>query len=243
MSNDKLTISLNEVLFFFTRAGFGVNAPVGVAEDFARSNIWIAENGFDPCLCSLNALESIDKKISSLDVQYKETKKGISFYSSKDVYLSSLVASVAAIDRINLDIQDKELVIENVDYPILVVAAMGANKCIGLQVTWQDEIKNEHLVKFTSLDTWELVSSNLEHVELSKGASMTIQPISSKTKQTSRVSTKKYIISKEKNKILQSGVDVGENWQGVYSFFSRCLVKSTVESRASGAGAGLVDTD
>ncbi|GIT04514.1 MAG: hypothetical protein CM1200mP28_17730 [Deltaproteobacteria bacterium] len=29
----------------------------------------------------------------------------------------------------------------------------------------------------------------------------------------------------------------------IYSFFKRCLVPSTEESRKSGAGAGLVDTD
>ena len=47
----------------------------------------------------------------------------------------------------------------------------------------------------------------------------------------------------EKEKILQTGVKVGEHWQGIYDYFSRCLVKSTAESRASGAGAGIVDTD
>ena len=47
----------------------------------------------------------------------------------------------------------------------------------------------------------------------------------------------------EKNKILQTGVTVHEHWDAIYAYFSRCLVKSTAESRASGAGAGLVDTD
>ena len=47
----------------------------------------------------------------------------------------------------------------------------------------------------------------------------------------------------EKEKILQTGVKVGEHWQGIYDYFSRCLVKSTAASRASGAGAGMVDTD
>ena len=60
MPKSDLTISLNEVLFYFTRAGFGVNAPIGVSEDFARSNIWAALNGFDPCECSLSALDNLD---------------------------------------------------------------------------------------------------------------------------------------------------------------------------------------
>ncbi len=48
MNNEFIRISLNEILFYFTRAGFGVNAPIGLSEDFARSNVWLAENGFDP---------------------------------------------------------------------------------------------------------------------------------------------------------------------------------------------------
>jgi hypothetical protein len=239
MGNEKLTISLNEVLFFFTRAGFGVNAPIGVAEDFARSNIWIAENGFDPCLCSLESLKSLDNKISSLSVQFKENN----FYCPKDRYLSSLIASVVAIDRINLDTEDSELILKNVDYPILVIAAMGANNCNNLQVFWRDENNNEYLVRFNSSDSWELLSSNQAPIELSKGADMIIRPINVRTNEPRNIIHKKYTTSKEKGKILQGGVEVGENWPGIYDFFSRCLVKSTAESRAMGAGAGLVDTD
>ena len=80
MSKSDLTISLNEVLFFFTRAGFGVNAPIGVAEDFARSNIWIAENGFDPCCCSIEALDNLDNHESDLAVQFKQTDTQSRFF-------------------------------------------------------------------------------------------------------------------------------------------------------------------
>jgi len=54
---------------------------------------------------------------------------------------------------------------------------------------------------------------------------------------------RQFVTIEEKEKILQTGVKVGEHWQGIYDYFSRCLVKSTAESRASGAGAGMVDTD
>ena len=52
-----------------------------------------------------------------------------------------------------------------------------------------------------------------------------------------------FVTIEEKEKILQTGVKVGEHWQGIYDYFSRCLVKSTATSRALGAGAGMVDTD
>ena len=54
---------------------------------------------------------------------------------------------------------------------------------------------------------------------------------------------KKFNITEEKLKTLNNGVNVGDKWPEIYEYFSRCLVKSSAESRASGAGAGLVDND
>ncbi len=243
MTKEQLTISLNEVIFFFTRAGFGLKVPVGVAEDFARSNVWIAENGFDPSLCSIGALDNIECQASDLEILFKKTEYGGRFYCPSDLYLSSLIASVSVVDRINLGIEDNQLVMKNVDFPILVIAAMGANKCNGLQVLWLDESNHEYLVRFVAEGVWEIVSSNSQPIELSKGANMIIQPVSSVITHPSNANVKRYTTANEKEKILQNGVRVGENWQGIYDYFSRCLVKSTVESRASGAGAGMVDTD
>ena len=243
MTKEQLTISLNEVIFFFTRAGFGLKVPVGVAEDFARSNVWIAENGFDPSLCSIGALDNIECQASDLEILFKKTEHGGRFYCPSDLYLSSLIASVSVVDRINLGIKDNQLVMKNVDFPILVIAAMGANKCNGLQVFWLDESNHEYLVRFVAEGVWEIVSSNSQPIELSKGANMIIQPVSSVITHPSNANVKRYTTANEKEKILLNGVRVGENWQGIYDYFSRCLVKSTVESRASGAGAGMVDTD
>ena len=46
-----------------------------------------------------------------------------------------------------------------------------------------------------------------------------------------------------KKKLLETGVPVYDSWSVIYSFFKLCLVTSTEESRKTGAGAGLVDTD
>ncbi len=108
MTKEQLTISLNEVIFFFTRAGFGLKVPVGVAEDFARSNVWIAENGFDPSLCSIGALDNIECQASDLEILFKKTEHGGRFYCPSDLYLSSLIASVSVVDRINLGIKDNQ---------------------------------------------------------------------------------------------------------------------------------------
>ena len=243
MSKSDLTISLNEVLFFFTRAGFGVNAPIGVAEDFARSNIWIAENGFDPCCCSIEALDNLDNHESDLAVQFKQTDTQSRFFCPGNEYLSALIASVSAVDWMSIDNQTGQLILENVDSPLLVIAAIGANQCYDWQALWLDESNHEYLVNFAEPGVWEMVSSNTQPIELSKGATMIIQPLLKTNKYPVNAVVRKFVTVDEKEKILQRGVKVGKHWQGIYDYFSRCLVKSTAESRASGAGAGMVDTD
>ncbi len=115
---EQLAISLNEILFIFTRAGFGVNAPIGISEDFARSNMWLAENGFDPSLCSIAALDSLDEGRSSLAIEYSNGH----FSGSGKQYLSAIQASVSALDWIKGN-QGLVLTIANVDSPLLVLAS------------------------------------------------------------------------------------------------------------------------
>ena len=136
-----------------------------------------------------------------------------------------------------------ELIVKNVDSPLLVIAAMGANQCSDWQAIWLDENNYEYLVNFIEPGVWEMVSSNTQPIELSKGGNMIIRPLVETKKYPANAVLRKFVTNKEKEKILQTGVKVGEHWQGIYDYFSRCLVKSTVESRASGAGAGMVDTD
>ena len=50
-------------------------------------------------------------------------------------------------------------------------------------------------------------------------------------------------LGNNKKKLLETGVPVYDSWLEIYSFFKRCLIPSTEESRKSGAGAGLVETD
>ena len=115
MATEHLTISLNEVLFFFTRAGFGVNAPIGISEDFAYSNMWIAENGFDPSSCSIEALNNLDSHASDLAVELEKSDTQVHFVNPNNVYLSSLIASVSVVDCINIESQGVELIVKNVD--------------------------------------------------------------------------------------------------------------------------------
>lgn len=234
---EQLTISLNEILFVFTRAGFGVNAPIGVSEDFARSNMWLAENGFDPSLCSITALNNLDERKSSMAIQYGNGH----FSATGKQYLSALQASVSALDWIKAD-QGVELTIANVDSPLLLVAALGANQVCGWQVRWCDETNANFQVNLVDELEWQITTDSSSAIELSKGGAMIVSLLSN-VEAVMEGEVRKVDSKIEKNKVLQTGVAVHEHWDAIYAYFSRCLVKSTAESRASGAGAGLVDTD
>ena len=243
MSESYLTISLNEVLFYFTRAAFGVKAPIGLSEDFARANMWISENGFDPSLCSLQALDNLDSQASSLSIKFEKTKEGGHLFCPEGKLLSSLEASVSCVDWAEINSGVSELKISNVDSPFLVVSALGANQCNGLKVVWTDQEQNQFQVNLIDNEEWEVLSSSPNLIELSSNADVLISPLEKNDKSYKGKIVKKFKLAEEKLNVLYNGVKVEGNWQAIYSYFSRCLVKSSAESRASGAGAGLVDTD
>jgi hypothetical protein len=243
MSKSDLTISLNEVLFYFTRAAFGVKVPIGLSEDFACGNIWVSENGFDPSRCSLKALDNLDSQVSSLSIKFEKTKEGGHLFCPEGNFLSSLEASASCVDWIEVSNGTEELKISNVDSPFLVVSALGANECRGIKVLWTDEEKNQFQVNLINNDEWEILSTSSNLIELSSNADMVISPLETFTESSKEKTFKKFNLAEEKLKVLHHGVKVEENWEAIYSYFSRCLVKSNAESRASGAGAGLVDTD
>ena len=243
MSKSYLKISLNEILFYFTRAASGVDVPIGLSEDFARSNIWISENGFDPSLVSLQALDNLDSKTSSLSIKFEKANEDPHLFCPENKLLSALKASVSCVDWFEVKGSSSQLKISNVDSPFLVISALGANKLVGLKVLWIDQDNNNYQVNFIDSEEWEIVSSSTNPIELSSNADIFISPIESDHMIHKDNSIKKFNRTEKKLEILNNGVEVKENWQEIYDYFSRCLVKSSAESRASGAGAGLVDSD
>ena len=244
MSKSGLTISLNEVLFYFTRAGFGVKAPIGVSEDFARSNIWIAQNGFDPSECSLLALDNLDSQKSSLSIQFEKSSDGSRLFCPEDRILSAIEASVSCVDWLEFNGLNGGLKVTNVDCPLLVVSALGANQCIGIKVSWSDKSNNQYQVNLNDNTKWEIIASSDVPIEQSSYADIQISALDDTKKTTIKNGKlKTFNIADERLKTLNNGVNVGDKWPEIYEYFSRCLVKSSAESRASGAGAGLVDTD
>jgi hypothetical protein len=238
MNNEFIRISLNEILFYFTRAGFGVNAPIGLSEDFARSNVWLAENGFDPSSCSYFALDCLDNRKSSLITKFSDSN---TIVCGNKKYLSAFQASVVAADWITTDSKD-ELKIVNVDSPFIVLAQLGATLAEDLQVEWSDDKGDKYLVNLNKNERWEIVSNSVNLIEHSKGANISIRSPACKDIDNN-AAVKKFDTKHGRQNILQTGVEVKDRWGLVYEYFSRCLVKSNTRSRESGAGAGLVDND
>jgi len=220
MSESYLTISLNEVLFYFTRAAFGVDAPIGLSEDFARANMWISENGFDPSLCSLKALDNLDSQASSLSIKFEKTKVGGHLFCPEGKLLSSLEASASSVAWVEINIRVSELKISNVDSPFLVISALGANKFNGLKVVWTDQEKNQFQVNLTDSQEWEVLSSSSNPIELSSNADVLISPLKMSDKSYKGKNIKKFNLAEEKLRVLHNGVKVEENCQAIYSFFT-----------------------
>ncbi|MFP6776344.1 MAG: hypothetical protein VCA13_06240 [PS1 clade bacterium] len=238
MNREFIRISLNEILFYFTRAGFGVNAPIGLSEDFARSNVWLAENGFDPSSCSYFALDCLDNSKSSLIAKFSDSN---TIVCGNKKYLSAFQASVVAADWVSTNSKDG-LNIINVDSPFLVLAQLGAILAENWQIEWSDDEGDEYLVKLNKNEKWEIVSNSVSQIEHSKGANISIRK-SIHTDIDNDVTINKFDTKCGRKNILQTGVEVKDRWGLVYEYFSRCLVKSNTRSRESGAGAGLVDND
>jgi len=211
MSKNGLTISLNEVLFYFTRAGFGVNASIGVSEDFARSNIWIAQNGFDPSECSLLALDNLDSQTSSLSIQFEKTGDGSHLFCPEDKVLSAIEASVSCVDWLEFNGLNGGLKVTNVDCPLLVVSALGANQCIGIKVSWSDKSNNQYQVNLNDNTKWEIIASSDVPIEQSSYADIQISALDGTNKATIKNGKlKTFNIADERLKTLNNGVNVGD---------------------------------
>jgi hypothetical protein len=209
-----------------------------LSEDFARSNVWLAENGFDPSSCSYFALDCLDNRKSSIIANFSDRN---TIVCSDKKYLSAFQASVVAADWITSNSNDK-LKIVNVDSPFLVLAQLGVNLAENWQVEWSDDKGDRYLINLKKNENWEIVSNSVNLIEHSKGANILIKKLDFTGVDNNEV-IKKFNTKHCRENILQTGVEVKDMWVLVYEYFSRCLVKSNARSRETGAGAGLVDND
>ena len=247
MNSPQIVLSFNEIMFFFTRAAVGVGLPLGLAEDYARSAIWIAAGGHDPVAITADALVSLDEAKSSLSASQTANGAETVLRSSGDKQLSTLFAGPSVCDWISTKAfesnENQYFIAKNVDYPFLLAAAVGALNSGSWEIFWQDSEGTLCAVLTAQHGNWKTSWDSANISLMSGAADVTIKSVESSFFKAERWKGETYYSEKNRKRVLETGVQIYEAWPIIHSFFSRCLVPSTEESRKSGAGAGLVDTD
>ena len=247
MSSAELYLSFNEIMFYFTRAAAGGGVPFGLAEDFGRSAIWIACSGLDPAGMTVIALKELEYGRSCLKANLTEGKKEIFLTAEKGKRLSAIQAGAAVCDLISARPENpkkmQSIIAENVDCPFLVCAALGAANYDSWEISWLASDDTPCSVLICEEGNWKSSWKGRNIPEVIDGVDVKVIFMNNREDYYEKWDGKTFYSANNKKEILETGVPVYDSWSDIYSFFKRCLVPSTEESRKSGAGAGLVDTD
>ena len=247
MKTPQIVLSFNEIMFFFTRAAVGAGLPYGLAEDFGRSAIWIAAGGLDPAAISANALKSLDEAQSTISASQTENGAETVLRSSGEKQLSALLAGPSVCDLISASSADSNknqyYSAKNVDHPFMLAAAVGSFNSRSWEISWHDSRGTLYAVLTAEHGNWKTSWDSADISLMSGAADVTIRSVERSFFNADKWNGKKSYSEKNRERVLETGVQVYEAWPIIHSFFSRCLVPSTDESRKSGAGAGLVETD
>ena len=247
MSSAELYLSFNEIMFYFTRAAAGGGVPFGLAEDFGRSATWIASSGLDPAAMTAIALKDLECGRSCLKANLTEGKKEIFLTAEKGKKLSAIQAGAAVCDLISERTENpknmQSIIAEKVDVPFLVCAALGAANYDRWEISWPASDDTPCSVLICEDGSWKSSWKGRKIPEVIDGVDVKVIFMNNREEYYEKWDGKTFYSATNKKKILETGVPVYDSWSEIYSFFKRCLVPSTEESRKSGAGAGLVDTD
>ena len=247
MSSPEIVLSFNEVMFYFSRAAVGVGLPYGLAEEFGRSSIWIAAGGLDPAAFTSSGLKSHDEAQSSLSASQTENGRETVLTCSGEKKLSSLLAGPTVCDWISAKDTDSNknqyFSAKNVDHPFLLAAAVGSLNSGSWEISWQDSRETLYAVLTADHGNWKTSWDTADMSLISGAADVTIRSVERSLFNANKWNVKKSYSGINRERVLETGVQIYETWPIIHSFFSRCLVPSTEESRKSGAGAGIVDTD
>jgi hypothetical protein len=247
MSSPKLYLSFNEIMFYFTRAAAGGGVPFGLAEDFGRAAIWIASSGLDPAGMTSIALKELECGQSCLKATLTEGKKEILLTAETGKMLSAIQAGSAVCDLISARPENpknmQSIIAKNVDCPFLVCAAVGAANYDRWEISWPASDDTPCSVLICENGSWKSSWKGRKIPEVIDAVDVKVNFVNKREDYYEKWDGKTFYLGNNKKKLLKTGVPVYDSWPEVYAFFKRCLVPSTEETRKSGAGAGLVDTD
>ena len=243
MSAAATPMSLNEIGFYFTRAAVGAGAPFGLGEEFAETSRWTAYLGLDPAAVAVPALRGLADGGSGIALTFRREANRISVESGDGRILSAIYAGPVVADRLLVEAArtgECRLLLDATDQPLLIAAAVASAdiRANRIAMSWQSRNAGRIVVELshgiaalTGPDAAAIEASGPAEVEIVLNGVGAEAPPSSQTR-TIR-------LADGRSGAVQRGVVMDSAaLSTVHDFFSKCLVPSTGQSRAAGAGAG-----
>ncbi|MBC6404377.1 MAG: DUF3726 domain-containing protein [Rhodospirillales bacterium] len=242
------TLSLNELRFFLTRAAAGAGAPFGLGEDFAKAAICLAALGIDPAPAAAAALAGLADGNSGTRLTFAEADGVTILQGEGRRPLSALYAGPALADRLAVAAEDGgscRMILKQADRPALAAAAVAAAG-IGaeLAIAWP-----------CGAGARAGIASRCGRLEVLAGGGAVDRPGPADMEVLMEVGRNPAAaaaaagpggrrLAELCGRIAEEGVTVAAApWSAVYGHFAKCLVPSSPQSRAAGAGAGVGDND
>jgi len=235
-------LSLNELKFACRWAALGALAQPGLADDLARAAVNLASIGLNPAAAVIPALKSLkeDHVWGQLQVQQEGQRLTISSPGAlPTIELGPVLGDAAEVagQENNID----ELRVGEVVMPILLAGYLqsAARSTPGI-LSWQGYYGTV-AVRFDHTGITAIHANEDTNIYATRGASVSFRQTIGETLDL-RFSQAQ--ISAAAQSALQAGVPVSEEeWTELQALASKAWVKSTEQSRLTGAGAGLFDRD
>ncbi len=224
MATSPVLLSLNEILFHFSRAAGGAGAPAGICEEFATTAAWLAFIDMDPARAALPALDALASGESSGDLVIRDNR-----LACRDGRMvSALFAGPVITDRLSMaPAEPVTLRVEEVDVPLLLAGAVAAADRDHARLSW-------HGGTASVID----IAGGMATLEgdCTRGrAAVTVVANAPGTTMSS--SGPRHAIEEGRGTALDEGIPVdGAAWSGILAYYGRTLVPSSERSRSEGAG-------
>ena len=224
MATSPVLLSLNEILFHFSRAAAGAGAPVGICEEFADTAAWLAFIDMDPARAALSALDALARNESGGDLVIRDNRVACRNGGS----VSAIFAGPVITDRLSMaPTEPMILQVEDVDVPLLLAGAVAAAGSGHVRLSWR-----------RSAETVIDVAGNMVSVKGDTTCSrITVTVVANAPGAAVPSGVPLHAIDEGRQAALDHGIAVdGAAWSGVLAYYGKTLVPSTVRSRSEGAG-------
>jgi len=235
-----MRVSRNEVKTTIAKATVGVGLPLGIGEELGYSAQNILKYHSSSLVPFAKAFDAIEKNISS-NFDLNQAFQGYFSAEKINTPLSALACVTSVCDLIldnHIKLSDSSTIhINNVDIPAIIIfqtLITSQNLDIKNCVSWTLHEKPS-ISGFSAQGCLTFTSGGLSDLLKACRTSLSIKIIRLSSQSNSIYL--KYLTQK-------NTIEVDRNtWTCICKYAERLLIKATDESRLTGAGAGIIDTD